>query len=183
MQLPERKPNRLKTWDYSSAGAYFITICTVRHEWLLWRAAQRYTPLRDTDALPLSEYGMIVNDAIAAITKIYTGVVVDKYVVMPNHVHLIIVIQESKVMDMAENKDGRANSQPSASIQKPFRFCAPTISTIINQMKGYVTKQIGFPIWQKLYYDHIIRNHDEYERTVKYIDENPMKWQEDCYYI
>ncbi len=161
MQMPKRKPNRLQTCNYSSAGAYFITICTANHEWLLWRTGERYTRLRETDDIPLSEYGTVVNDAIRAIPSKYAGVRVDYYVVMPNHIHLIIVIQEA---------DGRA-------------MRAPTIPTIINQMKGYVTKQIGFSIWQKLYYDHIIRNHDEYEKITKYIIENPVKWQDDCYCI
>lgn len=59
---------------------------------------------------------------------------------------------------------------------------APTISTVINQMKGYTTKQIGFPIWQKSFHDRIIRDVAEYRRAWQYIDENPARWDEDAYY-
>lgn len=59
---------------------------------------------------------------------------------------------------------------------------APTVSTIINQMKRYVTKQIGFSLWQKLFHDHIIRNEAEYQKIWEYIDTNHLKWQEDEYF-
>jgi len=59
---------------------------------------------------------------------------------------------------------------------------APTISTVINQMKGYVSKQIGYSIWQKLFHDHIIRNEADYIKIWRYIDENPINWQNDCFY-
>lgn len=59
---------------------------------------------------------------------------------------------------------------------------APTVSTIIGQMKRWVSKQIGFSIWQKSFHDHIIRNRAEYRQIWKYIDENPLKWELDCYY-
>ena len=60
---------------------------------------------------------------------------------------------------------------------------APTISRIIQQFKGAVSKQIGFSMWQKLFYDHIIRNEQEYQKTWEYIDTNPLKWELDCYHI
>ncbi len=60
---------------------------------------------------------------------------------------------------------------------------APTVSTVIQQMKGYVTKQVGYPIWQKLFHDHIIRNEGEYLKVWEYIEYNACKWQEDCYYV
>ena len=59
---------------------------------------------------------------------------------------------------------------------------APTISTVMQQMKGYVTKHIGFPVWQKLFFDHIIRNEQDYLDICEYIDNNPAKWQQDRFY-
>ncbi len=59
----------------------------------------------------------------------------------------------------------------------------PTMSTIVQQMKGVVTKRIGFSIWQKSYHDHIIRNEKEYLKIWEYIENNPLKWEEDCFYI
>ncbi len=60
---------------------------------------------------------------------------------------------------------------------------APTISTIINQMKGIVTKRLGYSLWQKSFYDHIIRNEEDFQRIWQYIDENPARWQEDEYFV
>jgi len=88
---------------------------------------------------------------------------IDKYVIMPNHVHMIIklsVVQEE-------------NGRPMA---------APTISRIVNQFKGSVSKQIEYSLWQKLFHDHIIRDEAEYQKIWRYIDENPSRWTEDSYY-
>jgi len=68
--------------------------------------------------------------------------------------------------------DGRAMRAPTAT----------TISTVINQMKGYATKQIGYSIWQKSFHDHIIRNEQDYIRIAEYIDNNPINWEKDCFY-
>lgn len=80
---------------------------------------------------------------------------------MPNHIHMIIVLYDEK---------GRSQT-------------APTISRIVQQFKGSISKQVGFPLWQKLFYEHIIRNQEEYEKTYEYIQTNPLKWEEDKYYI
>ncbi|MCL2408997.1 MAG: transposase [Oscillospiraceae bacterium] len=112
-------------------------------------------------ARPLSDIGETIKTAIENIPKIYTNVAIDKYVIMPNHVHIIILLRNIN--------DGRA-------------MRAPTISTVVNQMKGYVTKEIGFSLWQKLYHDHIIRDETEYQHIWQYIDENPENWTEDCYF-
>jgi REP element-mobilizing transposase RayT len=155
-ESPTRKPNRLKNYDYSQSGYYFITICVEdRHE-LLWRPYVGARIARPT----LSDIGEIVKNAIENIPHIYESVTVDKYVIMPNHIHLILII---------EDDPGRA-------------MRAPTISTVINQMKGYVSKQIGYSIWQKLFYDHVIRNEAEHMYIWQYIDENPINWQDDCLY-
>lgn len=109
---------------------------------------------------PLSDIGMVVNSAINNISNNYVNITVDKYIIMPNHIHMILVLT---------NENGRA-------------MRAPTISNIINQMKGFITKQVGFSIWQKLFHDHIIRNEAEYQNKWEYIDTNPLKWELDEYY-
>lgn len=158
MALPKRKPNRLKNYDYSQNGAYFITICTKDRQELLWKTGARIQQTQD--AIPLSAHGVIVDTAIRDIPKYYPCVSLDKYVIMPNHIHMILTIA---------NEDGRA-------------MRAPTIATVINQLKGHVTKQIGGSLWQKLYHDRIIRNEPEYLKIWQYIDTNPLKWEEDCFY-
>lgn len=159
MDLPMRKPNRLKNYDYSQNGAYFITACTKdRHE-MLWHVGATFG--RPQEPPQLSGYGIIIKHEIDHIGEIYdNAVAIDKYVIMPNHVHMIIFLH---------GDDGRPK-------------VAPTVSRIMQQFKGAVTKQIGFSLWQKLYHDHIIRNEHEYQKIWKYIDTNPLKWEEDCFY-
>ncbi len=111
--------------------------------------------------LQLSGYGEIADCAIRNIPKFYPTVILDKYVIMPNHIHLLLRLQ---------NEDGRP-------------MVAPTVSTVIQQLKGYVTKQIGYNIWQKLFHDHVIRNEESYNKIWQYIETNPVKWKEDCFYI
>ena len=106
--------------------------------------------------------GKIVEEAILNIPKSYSMISVDNYVVMPNHVHLLLQIHS--------DESGRA-------------MLAPRISTIIQQMKGYITKRIGVPIWQKFFHDHVIRGEQDYLKIWEYIDNNPQKWELDCFYV
>lgn len=157
--LTKRKPNRLKEFDYSQSNAYFITICVKdRHEMLWNNVGARIARAQNSE--DLSEYGIVIKNAINKIPEKYPSISVDKYVIMPNHIHIILLLH---------SVDGRA-------------MRAPTVSTVINQMKGYVTKQIGFSLWQKLFHDHIIRNEQEYDKIWAYIDTNPLKWEDDCYF-
>ncbi|HBL84560.1 MAG TPA: hypothetical protein DDZ99_06570 [Clostridiales bacterium] len=95
------------------------------------------------------------------LNTIYENATVDKYCIMPDHVHMIIFIF------------------PDENVRTQF---APTLPQIIKQFKGSITKQIGFSIWQKSFYDRIIRNEKGYREVWQYIDENPTKWQNDCFY-
>ena len=159
MALPKRKPNRLRSFDYSTPGTYFITLCTKNREKLFWENVGA-SIARPQDVV-LTASGRIVDTAIQNITKHYPAISVDCYTVMPNHIHLLLQVRTD-------------------SNGKPLR--APTISTVIQQMKGYVTKQLGCPIWQKLFHDHVIRGEKEYQKIWEYIEGNPMKWAEDCFY-
>ena len=158
MDLPNRKPNRLPGFDYSSPGAYFITICVRDHKCIFWRAVG--ASIARPQKPPLSKYGLIVDAAIHNIPVHYPAVSVDHYVVMPNHIHLLLQI----------NTD--ANGRP---------MVAPTISTIVQQLKGAVTKQTGTTVWQKLFHDHVIRGEKDYRKIWEYIDNNPARWKEDCF--
>ncbi len=160
MDFPKRKPNRLPDFDYSTSGAYFITICTKDHKCLFWQSVGA-SIARPQPSL-LSQSGIIVDRAIRQIPVHYPAVSVDHYVVMPNHIHLLLQINT--------DADGRA-------------MLAPTISTVVQQLKGSVTKQIGQPVWQKLFHDHVIRNEKDYWKIWQYIDNNPVQWQEDCFYL
>lgn len=158
-RLPQRKNTRLQNYDYSQAGYYFLTLCTKERKNLFWNVGA--TSGRPELEYQLTSIGSIVDREINGINSIYLNVEIDKYVIMPNHVHMILIITE---------EHGRSKT-------------APTISRIIQQFKGSITKKIGTPIWQKLFYDHVIRNEEEYQKIYEYIETNPLKWREDKYYI
>jgi putative transposase len=113
--------------------------------------------------ISLSEYGLTAEKSINKIADCYLCVFVDKYVVMPNHIHIILLVQNGIA------KDGRL-------------IIAPTISTVIQQLKRYISKQTGFSIWQKSFHDHIIRNYQEYLKIFNYIESNQLKWVNDKFY-
>ena len=117
--------------------------------------------------IELTDAGKITDSAINKISEKYPGVSVDNYVIMPNHVHLVLTVMHDGRWQEA---DGR-------------QIAAPTIQTVIGHMKRAVSMQCGFSPWQKSFHDRIIRNETEYQRIWQYIDENPQKWAEDDYFI
>ncbi|MEG1993811.1 MAG: transposase [Oscillospiraceae bacterium] len=155
MGLPRRKPNRLKNYDYSQNCAYFITICVKERHELLCQIVGGDAHI--DPCVQLSEYGMVADKYIRGVTGI------DKYVIMPNHIHMIICVYGG---------DGT------------MRASSPTqsISQLIKSFKILVTKQIGFSLWQRSFHDHIIRSQQEYQKIWEYIDTNPLKWADDCFY-
>lgn len=153
----DRIPLRLWGYDYASAGYYFVTVCTRERLPCLRRGAHCAPDLLP----PLTAEGVVTQRAILQIPAHYPGVRVDHYVVMPNHVHMILVLPED---------GGRA-------------LRAPTLSRIIRAWKETVTKTLGRPIWQRSFYDHIIRDENDYRQIWNYIDTNPAKWAGDRYYI
>ena len=160
MQLPIRKQNRLTEYDYSMPNAYFITICTDNRKNLFWSDVMAIID-RPQD-VPLTQYGKTVDFYIKSISSHYPAISVDHYVIMPNHIHLLLQIHT--------DNNGRS-------------MIAPTISRVLRLLKGTVSKKIGFPIWQKGFYDHVIRSETDYLEIWNYIEGNPGKWVEDKLYI
>ncbi len=150
MELPKRKKNRLPFFDCGSAGLYFITVCTQNKKKIFWATDE----LRNGQP-QLSEAGLVVNESILTISKIYPSVFVDQYAVMPNHIHLLLRITAGQ---------------------------APTISYVVGQLKRAVSLRLGEGIWQKSFHDHVVRGYDDYSRIWEYIAYNPLKWNEDCFY-
>ncbi len=166
--LPQRKNIRLKDYDYSLNGAYFITICIKdRHELL----GKIYGWCNDRVApiIELSEYGIIVKKYIENINSVYNSILVDKYAVMPNHIHLLIFLH-----------NGQIGISRSDEVIAPYKTSIPTV---IRSFKTFVSKECGFSIWQASYHDHIIRNEEDYRNHWRYIDENSARWTEDEYYM
>ncbi len=113
----------------------------------------------------LTKIGEITYEMIRNIHTVYSCVSVDYYVIMPNHIHLLITIQSDETE--------RAYMPSIGHISRP------TISRIIQQFKGAVTKRVGVPIWQKLFFDRVIRNQDEYNKIAEYIQYNPQALVDD----
>ncbi len=158
MELPKRKPNRLADYDYSISGVYFLTLCTMGRKNLFWNAP--CAPVSCPQEIPLSRYGEIVRNAVEDIPNHYPMISLDHYVVMPNHIHVLLQIV---------GDDGRT-------------LFAPTMSTVVKQLKGSISKQIGIAIWQKGFHDHIVRGKEDYREIWQYIENNPIKWTMDKLY-
>ena len=152
--FPKRKEIRLGNYDYSTCGVYFITICTKQKKPLFWNNVGA-TCGRPENEYQLSDCGIIVENEIALLSSVYESVRVDKYIVMPDHIHMLVSI--------VPDEFGRPQ-------------VAPTISRVVQQFKGAITKKVGFSLWQKGYYDHIIRGQQDYDEIWQYIDENPLRW-------
>lgn len=160
---PKRKSNRLKQFDYSQNGAYFITICTHNRKEIL-----SHINVGDGSPVPkLTIYGDIVLRLINEISNKYPNVIVDKYVIMPNHIHIIFAII---------NNSGTGD--PSPAISNVVAWLKYTSTKEINSF----TKSAGTRIFQRSYYDHIIRNEADYLNIWQYIENNPLKWRDDEYY-
>jgi len=152
-EFPKRKPIRIENFDYASAGAYFVTVCTAGKEKILWNAVGADI-IRPQD-IPLSPIGQLVEAGILQVSTHYKNVSIDKYCIMPNHIHMIITIHTLA--------DGRMIS-------------APTIPTVVGSLKRWVSRQVGKPIWQKSFYEHAIRNQQDYNEIWEYIENNPLKY-------
>lgn len=159
--LPKRKSIRIKDYDYSTPGAYFVTICVKNRKPILWNTGA--TICRPPDAQnvgaatcrpPLSAIGRIVESAIAQIPEHYPAVTVDKYCVMPDHIHMILSINT--------DEDGR-------------QIAVPTVSMIVGHMKRWVSMELGHSIWQRSFIDRVIRNDKGYRAVWEYIENNPIK--------
>ena len=155
----ERKNIRLKEYDYSQNGGYFVTVCTQGRRNILSRVkvGEGFHPL---PAIELTETGKEIENTINFINENYDNVLIDKYVIMPNHIHMIIFLGY-------ENLGGRGN---------------PPLQNVVGQLKSFTTKKYGKVFWQRSFYEHIIRNKNEYKNIWNYIDNNPYKWFDDEYY-
>lgn len=167
-ELPQRKNNRLRDYDYSQVGYYFITICTKDRKNYFGDISCRRGGALLHPIVELSNIGKIISDQWYELKTRYSNIGLDHFVVMPNHIHGIIKI---------DNR--RAEQSP-----------APTIGNIICAYKSITTKlsnkndnSPGRVIWQRNYYDHIIRGEDDLLKIRQYIKDNPVKWQEDRYYV
>ena len=178
-KLPKRKPTRWSEIDYSAEGLYFITICTHQKAKILSDIVGDI-PLGNTARLVgggdhdaphtvLTDIGKIVERHLLGCNKI-PNVYIDKYVIMPNHIHVIIRTSHQTV------NDSRGVEAP-----PPTRANA-LVPHFVSTFKRFCNAEIGKNIFQRSFYDHIIRNGREYEEISQYIAKNPQTWHEDSLY-
>ena len=174
INTPQRRSIRLKGYGYSQAGAYFITVYTQNHEHLLGE-------ISDAEML-INAWGNIIQECWYDLPNHYPGLKLDIFVVMPNHMHGIIIINDTNRVDNIES-----DTEHRVPTYEQFGKSIPnSISTIIRSYKSAVTKKINElrktynkKIWQPRFYDRIIRNEKELNKIRKYIINNPLKWQYD----
>ena len=147
-RFPERKNPRIRGYDYATPNYYFITICTHHKKCLFWTNGK------------LNCLGQIVYDAVQQISTHFPQNRVEQFVIMPNHIHMILVVEP-----------GGADT-----------------SVVVGSFKSYVARIVHgsdpqLKVWQTSYHDHVIRDHLQYERIWIYIESNPMRWEKDCFYV
>ena len=153
MEFSERKPNRLKEYDYSQNGAYFVTICTQDRRKILSEIVGD-----DAHIVP-KPYGRIADKYIRNVPEI------EKYVIMPDHIHMIIRLDNGSMWASTPTGNKPQNNR---------------ISNIVRSIKVLVAKEIGETIFQRSYYDHVIRNQRDFDEIWEYINNNPQKYKSAC---
>ena len=167
MELPKRKNPRLKEYDYNSPGAYFITVCTHSRESILSNIVGE---IHESPENKLTNAGKIVEETIMQLPDRF-NIAIDKYVIMPNHIHLLLQVKE----------DERAIHE------SPLQNGRSIVSKVIGYLKMNSSKRIHAiddenKIWQRSFHDHIIRDKYDYEKIWEYIDTNVLRWELDCFY-
>lgn len=149
-------------FDYSNSGFYFVTICSYNKECIFGQIIN--------SEMNLNEYGEIVKNSLLESEKIRKEITLDFFIIMPNHIHLVLIIaNETNIV---------LDSNPKTSNLKP-----KSLSSFVIGFKSSVTKQINlireinnYPVWQRNYYEHIVRNEVELNKIIEYIINNPLKW-------
>ena len=167
--LPIRKNIRLKGYDYSATGAYFVTIC-VKDGHELLGAVVVGDAVHSVPHVALSQYGKVVRDILENGGDFCIHL--DCYIIMPNHIHMILTV-------LHDERDAKKYTGRDAVDSVPYKSL---ISTFVRSLKTMTTKKIGFSLWQRSFHDRIIRDEEEYQRIRRYIDENPARWTEDEYF-
>ena len=163
--LPKRKHPRLDNFDYSAAGAYFVTICTQNRRCVLSRVVGRGLAPAEMGGMAYTLFGKIAEEQLLLLEDHYPCLSVDKYVIMPNHIHVILILDREA-----------AGASP-----------RPTVMDMVCAYKSLTTsecKKMGLTekLFQTSFYDHVIRDREDYEKHVRYICENPVRWQYDELY-
>ena len=168
--LPQRKSPRLKDYDYTESGAYFVTICTQNRLYL-------FGDVHNSEMV-LSKAGEIATERWLALPEHHPHVELDLFVVMPNHMHGILVLTDENPVETAlsENNNHRLQSRSLGTIVGSYK------SSVTRHIRQAIPEYAQQTIWQPRYHDHIIRNPDDLHRLQDYVHYNPARWQADIFY-
>jgi REP element-mobilizing transposase RayT len=182
--LHHRRSIRLRDYDYSQEGAYFLTICTKDRECLFWNVGAYCDTPSLVTPLPLNDLGHIVEEEWLRTSDLRPQIGLDAYVVMPNHFHGIVEINQDGTM-ATERRDVQGVYQY-APTKDRIRSPSQTIGAVVRGFKSAATTRVnarrgtpGTPIWQRNYHEHVIRNDADLTRIRDYIVANPSHWAED----
>ena len=186
-QKHHRRSIRLKGYDYSQAGAYFVTIVAWQRECLFGEVVN--------GTMHLNRHGHIVHDAWFDLKNHYRHVELGAFVIMPNHVHGIVVLVDDRRGGSSSLSETIAPDEDSSGIDtmptnqtRPYVKPKPRhgLPEIVRAFKSFSARRInrlrrtdGIPVWQRNYYEHIIRNERELDNITKYIETNPLRWNDD----
>jgi putative transposase len=182
-RIQHRRSLRLKDYDYATAGAYFVTICTQHRECLFGEIV--------AGVMRLNDAGNMIQDVLSQLSIKYASVEMDQFTVMPNHIHMIIFLNTNVGAGPCACPDNEGSNIRLIKGQ-PHRV-APTMSLpdVVHRFKSLTTlrysygvKQQGWPpfpgkVWQRNYYEHVIRNEYDLNEIREYILNNPLKWELD----
>ena len=193
-----RRTIRLKGYDYSQAGMYFVTICCQNRQCLFGEI--------ENGEMILNEYGQIVCEELVKSAEIRNEIEIHEYIVMPNHIHVIIEITVGangirpygnipdgnicpienvpvgNIHTVDDIFNGNIINGDKGECHSPLRSPSKTVGAFVRGFKSSVTKRIGYPVWQRNYWEHIIRNDNAYQTIANYIINNPQKWENDKFY-
>jgi REP element-mobilizing transposase RayT len=181
--IHHRRSIRLKDYDYSQSGLYFVTICCKDKICHFGKIENEEMVLNDT--------GKMVMQCWLSIPEHFPHAVLYEYVIMPNHIHGIIQLTDGVgAKNYSPDNTNTKNLSPNnidvidtwAKDFSPLRGTSRTIGSIVRGFKIGITKYLGFSIWQRNYYEHIIRNSKSYQHIAGYIVNNPAKWKDDKFY-
>ena len=183
--IHHRRSIRLKGYDYSRSGLYFITLCVVDRICVFGNIVD--------GKMQLNDIGRLVEEEWLNTVDVRNGDVrLHNYIVMPNHFHAIIEICECRgelhspqILNTDNVGECEKGECEKGECDSPLRMKSPskTVGAIVRGFKGAVSRQLGYSVWQRNYYEHIIRTGESYRQISDYIVNNPTKWQDDKFYI
>lgn len=186
--IHKRQSIRLKGYDYSQSGLYFITICCYQRECLFGNIIN--------SQIILNNFGQLIKEEWLKSAEIRKEIEFDDFVIMPNHFHGIVIINQEINSDFMKNDvdfqdnnvgaNGRSPLQQIQSSRPKISMKPKSISSLIAGFKSATTKKINIirntpqnPVWQRNYYDHIIRNDESLAKIREYVQNNPLSWEND----